>query len=195
MKYLEIVASLLIAVCFTAGAAAHETAARKIVLIGGTKSEGPARHDYPNGIRLLRDFLESSPDTKQIRDLSIAAFPDGWPTDDAAFCDMRVQQQSRFHFGASDVVAAGKNQVVGTRLVDEMAIKVLQVGVAGDVPAALHIVGLARVVQVLAARGAALPAGPPGLAAAAARLRPAQRPGSPARAGRWHQGGPGLQWR
>jgi len=84
VKYLEIAASLLIAVCFTAGAAAHETAARKIVLIGGTKSEGPARHDYPNGIRLLRDFLESSPDTKQIRDLSIAAFPDGWPTDDAA---------------------------------------------------------------------------------------------------------------
>ena len=84
MTYRQMAGCLLIATFFTASSFASETAPRKIVLIGGTKSEGPGRHDYPNGIRLLRDFLESSPDTKQFNGLSIAAFPDGWPTDSDA---------------------------------------------------------------------------------------------------------------
>lgn len=59
--------------------------AKRIVLIGGAKSEGPARHDYPNGIRLLKAFLESSPDVRRIEGLAIDAYPDGWPDDPAAF--------------------------------------------------------------------------------------------------------------
>lgn len=59
-------------------------AANKIVLIGGARSEGPAQHDYPNGIRLLKVFLDSSPDAQEIEGLSVDAHPDGWPTDPAA---------------------------------------------------------------------------------------------------------------
>lgn len=54
----------------------------RIVLIGGAKSEGPLRHDYPNGIRILKALLESSPD---FRGLVVEAFPGGWPDDPAAF--------------------------------------------------------------------------------------------------------------
>ncbi|MGI9024618.1 MAG: ThuA domain-containing protein [Burkholderiaceae bacterium] len=57
---------------------------RKIVLIGGAKSEGPARHDYPDGARLLKAFLESSPDANAGADLRVDAYPDGWPADPAA---------------------------------------------------------------------------------------------------------------
>ena len=55
---------------------------KKIVLIGGAKSEGPARHDYPNGIRVLKTILESSPDAQG--KLTVDAYPDGWPKDPAA---------------------------------------------------------------------------------------------------------------
>ncbi len=61
--------------------ACHKDPPKKIVLIGGTKSEGPGRHDYPNGIRALKAILESSPDAE---DLTVAAYPDGWPQDAAA---------------------------------------------------------------------------------------------------------------
>ena len=46
------------------------------MLIGGAKSEGPLRHDYPDGIRILKALIESSPD---LRGLSVEAHPDGWP--------------------------------------------------------------------------------------------------------------------
>lgn len=52
--------------------------ATRIVLIGGAKSEGPARHDYANGVRLLQAFLESSPQMR-VSSVSIEAHPDGWP--------------------------------------------------------------------------------------------------------------------
>ena len=58
--------------------------AGRIILIGGAKSEGPGRHDYPDGIRLLKAFLESSPDVRTIDGLRIEAYPDGWPKDPAA---------------------------------------------------------------------------------------------------------------
>lgn len=51
----------------------------KIVLIGGPKSHGPAEHDFPHGIQLLKEFLEASPDAQQIEGLSIEAHPHGWP--------------------------------------------------------------------------------------------------------------------
>ncbi len=60
-------------------------ASRKIILIGGAKSEGPARHDYPDGVRLLKAFLESSPDMNATENLTVDAYPDGWPADPAAF--------------------------------------------------------------------------------------------------------------
>src|SRR5258706_10318555 len=59
-------------------------APRTIVLIGGEKSEGPARHEYPDGIRLLKALLESSPDVKAIGGLRIDAYPGGWPKDPRA---------------------------------------------------------------------------------------------------------------
>jgi len=68
--------------CGTAGGAA---AGHRIVLIGGVKSEGPAQHDYPNGVRLLKAFLESSSEVQAIEGLVVDAYPDGWPADAAAF--------------------------------------------------------------------------------------------------------------
>jgi quercetin dioxygenase-like cupin family protein len=53
---------------------------RKIVLIGGAKSEGSGRHDYPNAIRVLERLLRSSP---ELPDLDIESHPDGWPADSA----------------------------------------------------------------------------------------------------------------
>ena len=65
-----------------------------------------------------------------------------------------MAQQRLFDLGPGDVVAGRDDQVVGAALVDEVAVGVLQVGVAGEVPAALHVLRLARVVQVAAAGGA-----------------------------------------
>ena len=56
---------------------------RKIVLIGGAKSEAPGRHDYPDGIRALQALLASSPDARKAN-VEVVAFPDGWPADAAA---------------------------------------------------------------------------------------------------------------
>jgi quercetin dioxygenase-like cupin family protein/type 1 glutamine amidotransferase len=80
------VLALILAGAFMATSAASAPAeTRRIVLIGGVKSEGPAQHDYPNGVRLLKAFLESSPDVQAIKGLVVDAWPDGWPTDPAAF--------------------------------------------------------------------------------------------------------------
>jgi quercetin dioxygenase-like cupin family protein len=53
---------------------------RKIVLIGGAKSEGAGRHDYPSAIRVLERLLRSSP---ELPGLDIESHPDGWPADPA----------------------------------------------------------------------------------------------------------------
>ena len=53
---------------------------RKIVLIGGAKSEGSGRHDYPNAIRVLDRLLRSSP--RSFRG-STSSASDGWPRDSA----------------------------------------------------------------------------------------------------------------
>ena len=55
--------------------------AKKIVLIGGPKSHGVGEHDFPDGIRLLKEFLEDSPEA---RDVKVVAFPDGWPMETSA---------------------------------------------------------------------------------------------------------------
>src|SRR3546814_17910042 len=60
--------------------------------------------------------------------------------------------------GAGDVVAGRDNHVVGARLVPEIAVLVADIGVAGEVPAVLHICGLAfRIVEIATAGGAAHP--------------------------------------
>ena len=51
---------------------------RRVVLIGGADSEGPGRHDYPQGVRALEALLASSPG------LDVVAYPEGWPRDPAA---------------------------------------------------------------------------------------------------------------
>lgn len=55
---------------------------KKIILIGGAASEGPARHAYADGVRLLESFLRAAPET---RGAKIETFADGWPADPAAF--------------------------------------------------------------------------------------------------------------
>ncbi|MEP7044461.1 MAG: ThuA domain-containing protein [Dokdonella sp.] len=68
----------------SSGCAGAEVAALgKIVLIGGANSEGPGRHDYPAGIRLLEKLLATSLDAPL--GLDVKAYPDGWPADPAAF--------------------------------------------------------------------------------------------------------------
>ncbi len=59
----------------------------RIVLIGGPASEGPGRHAYPDGIRVLKAMLEASADFTTHRHVTVVAYPDGWPADPAALDD------------------------------------------------------------------------------------------------------------
>jgi len=54
---------------------------KKIVLIGGPKSHGIGEHDFSNGITLLKEFLDSSPDARSAK---VVAYPDGWPMEASA---------------------------------------------------------------------------------------------------------------
>src|SRR5687767_8399688 len=72
-------AAALVGALLFAMAAAHAEEPRRIVLVGGSKSEGPGRHDYPNAIRVLRQLLDSSPDLESVPGLDIESHPDGWP--------------------------------------------------------------------------------------------------------------------
>lgn len=65
--------------------AAGTEGVRKIVLIGGLKSEGIGQHDYANGVRLLKALLESSAEVRAIDGLVVDAHPGGWPRDGSAF--------------------------------------------------------------------------------------------------------------
>src|SRR5262249_50771198 len=55
------------------------------------------------------------------------------------------------HLRAGDVVAGRNDHVVGARLVPEIAVGIHEVGVAGDVPAVLHVLALALVGEIAAA--------------------------------------------
>jgi len=74
----------LLAVLACAVAACGREPPRTIVLIGGIGSEGPARHDYADGMRLLADFLHDLPEARRFR---VESHPDGWPSDPHAFDD------------------------------------------------------------------------------------------------------------
>ncbi|KRD34690.1 hypothetical protein ASE35_08080 [Lysobacter sp. Root916] len=52
---------------------------RTVVIIGGAASEGPGKHDYPQGVRKLQALIEASPDARAA--LRVVAYPDGWPQD------------------------------------------------------------------------------------------------------------------
>lgn len=52
--------------------------AKKIVLVGGTKSHGPGEHDFPNGIPLIAAWLRASP---AFADVDILSYTGGWPAD------------------------------------------------------------------------------------------------------------------
>jgi quercetin dioxygenase-like cupin family protein len=75
---------MLSVLCATTYAGPESQMNKTIVLIGGPRTQGPAEHDHPDGIRLLQTILESSPDIKALN-LRVAAYPDGWPVEDAAF--------------------------------------------------------------------------------------------------------------
>lgn len=75
---LGLLACLLLSAC-------ERTPPRKVVLIGGADSEGPGRHDYPQGIRALQALLQQDPATRGR--VEIAAYPDGWPANPHAFDD------------------------------------------------------------------------------------------------------------
>ncbi|MCL6710663.1 ThuA domain-containing protein [Pseudomonas sp. R2.Fl] len=64
-----------------AGACDGPGAGRRIVLIGGSGSEGPGRHAYADGVRRLAAMLGESP---QGRGAQIIVFEQGWPADSAA---------------------------------------------------------------------------------------------------------------
>lgn len=57
------------------GAKACLAARDTVVLIGGRKGEGAARHEYPEGVRMLEKLPRESADVKRVR-LKVAAFPD-----------------------------------------------------------------------------------------------------------------------
>ncbi|MET1163037.1 MAG: ThuA domain-containing protein, partial [Pseudoxanthomonas sp.] len=76
-------AVFMAAMALLAGCAADATT-KKIVLIGGHKSEAPARHEYAAGVRRLKSMLEAMP---QSRNLEVVAFEQGWPEDPAALED------------------------------------------------------------------------------------------------------------
>jgi type 1 glutamine amidotransferase len=75
----------ILALCIPISArSAKKSSKTTIVLIGGVKSHGPGEHDFPNGICSLKAILESSPDIKKRGDISVEAYPNGWPEDESA---------------------------------------------------------------------------------------------------------------
>src|SRR5262249_50822155 len=75
-------------------------------------------------------------------------------SDHGALGHVRVAQQHLLDLRTGDAVAAGDDHVVGPGLVPEVAVGIPDVGVAGQVPAVLHVAALPIVAQVTAAGGA-----------------------------------------
>lgn len=71
----------LLIVAMASGCGQDDGSGKTIVLIGGAASEGPGRHDYPSGVRHLKELLAAAPQTHRAE---IRAFENGWPTDPAA---------------------------------------------------------------------------------------------------------------
>src|SRR4051812_16456241 len=74
--------------------------------------------------------------------------------DNRAFLHLIMREQRGFHFWSGDVVTSRYNHVIRARHESEAPV-LMHERVAGDVPAALHVTTLARIVQVTASGGAA----------------------------------------
>lgn len=72
-------AALLLCVWLSA---CSQPAPRTVVIIGGVASEGPGKHDYPQGVRKLQALIEASPQARA--SLRVIAYPNGWPQDPRA---------------------------------------------------------------------------------------------------------------
>ncbi|HKS57769.1 MAG TPA: ThuA domain-containing protein [Steroidobacteraceae bacterium] len=80
MKLAHLRTAFLLGALLIAAVVGAADAPRKIVLIGGPKSEAPGRHDYANAVRVLDQLLHSSPD---LQNVVVQSHPSRWP-DDAA---------------------------------------------------------------------------------------------------------------
>src|ERR1700730_6601409 len=73
-----------------------------------------------------------------------------------AFQHLGVIEQRGFHLGTRDVVAGADDHVVGARVVPVVALGVLAIGIARQVPTVPHVfLLLLEVVEIAATRGAA----------------------------------------
>jgi len=70
--------TFLISTLGTAAFAQQALRSKRIVLIGGVKSHGPAQHDFPNGIPLIASFLKAA---AVFHGAQIDTFPEGFPQD------------------------------------------------------------------------------------------------------------------
>lgn len=77
-----VLAIVAVAVQFAPAETVHadQSPAKTVVLIGGERGTTVGTHDHPNGIRVLKTILESSPDLQAIN-VKVDAYPDGWPAD------------------------------------------------------------------------------------------------------------------
>src|SRR5215475_11723810 len=65
-----------------------------------------------------------------------------------------MSEKGRFDLGSRNIVAGRDDHVVGARLEPEIAVFVLMIRIASDIPAVLNILFLPRIGEVAAASGA-----------------------------------------
>jgi type 1 glutamine amidotransferase len=80
MRFSSILKALL---CASLAMGAHTAIAKAppkkhLVLIGGRESHAPGEHAHPDGIRVLKALIETSPD---LGGVTVDAYPEGWPDD------------------------------------------------------------------------------------------------------------------
>ena len=81
------IAAALLAVLLGPGTTAQPAAQRTtIVLIGGNTPHGPGVHEAQNAIRLIEQYLTTSPNLRG-KNVTVRAYPDGWPSDPRALDD------------------------------------------------------------------------------------------------------------
>ena len=64
----RVFAACLLAAGLMLAGGCRRTPPRTVVLIGGTASEGPGRHAYPQGIRALQALLQQDPGSRDRRE-------------------------------------------------------------------------------------------------------------------------------
>ena len=76
---------LAIALAVGLAGSAQAKATKEIILIGGNTPHGPAVHDAQGVVAALKRYLDSSPDVRAMKRVTVVAYPKGWPTDPHAF--------------------------------------------------------------------------------------------------------------